>query len=457
MAIPYDPNLKKQQEEDAQQTESSGSGTVISGENASAGSDGGAGTADGQQKPSSSGSFTNLQSYLTANEGRDFGGQVAGKVTEDVNAATQAQSDAGNSFKQKADAQTVNWNPDLVNKAKTDAVSVANDPTQTAQFKQMRDASYGGPKSFVDDSANYMNANAATQKGSQAGAFTQDESGRKALLQNYYAAPKYNSGQQNLDNLLLQNDPNAQSKLSAASAQAAGLQNSFGKLTNDLNSYGKTAADTTKATHDNLNNTFVGANGLLPGMENTLNTRLSTNTANQNNHLSSLQAALASGQISAADAQLLGFKDGQETYHTDPGSLLSKTAAPTLNSVTTGDEAAKYNALNSLMDRQGLLALNSNQAYGGYDPTKDLSFNRADFDTKFGQDDAAYKSAMAPIDADQKPWEASRDYLNQLMPNPNMLDDRSKADLAAYNANIAEDEKKRAALNGQWKHTLSVK
>jgi hypothetical protein len=103
-------------------------------------------------KKSASGSFTNLQSYLDANKDQKFGTQVAGKVGETIDYATNQQNMANTQFQNLADKSAVKKNENLINNAVSKPQEVVANQDQFDEFSKMRDARYRGPRNFSDAS-----------------------------------------------------------------------------------------------------------------------------------------------------------------------------------------------------------------------------------------------------------------------------------------------------------------
>jgi hypothetical protein len=158
------------------------------------------------QTQRSSGSFTNLQKYLSANQGQ--GNSLAKGVTSDIQAQGAAAqrdiSSAADQFnKQSKDAQDSTFG--AADQAKIDtyfsnpAANTNNDVGN--RVKALTTASYTGP-SGIDVS----DIQSRLQKLRQRTDDLTTEAGRTTELQNTYNKPTYTSGQQKLDQLLLQSD-----------------------------------------------------------------------------------------------------------------------------------------------------------------------------------------------------------------------------------------------------------
>lgn len=183
--------------------------------------------------PRSSGRFQNLQDYLKANQGSQFGSQFAGKVSADIGQAPKEQQRAYEQFKQRANEAGAPYNYES-----QVAETLAN-PTQekAPQYQKLLAGQYGGPKSLSDISDAYQRAYGATQKAQNVGKAAQTEGGRFALLGDYFGAPKYTRGQKTLDNLLLQGSAQTGESLASAKRQADAAKLQFQTMQPELSNY----------------------------------------------------------------------------------------------------------------------------------------------------------------------------------------------------------------------------
>lgn len=227
----------------------------------------------------SSGRFNNIRKYLDANKGfkaesGGLAGQIAGNITNQASQVQQNVQKAGQAFNQQAQQNISQYNnPDVVKQALADPNQFAQSADNLAKFSAIRDASYGGPKSLQDLSGEQGLARLQTQAANVSDQVKQgqSEAGRFNLLKNMYGKPTYTAGQQNLDNLLLQSNPeqlkriqasrqtasnvnrnlqqseqSAQQQAAQAQAQAAQIQQTTRGLTNQA------VQDTQKSVQDQL-------------------------------------------------------------------------------------------------------------------------------------------------------------------------------------------------------------
>ena len=239
-----------QEQEDEQNQSASPQKSLGQDDSVATGNDPKQGAASGEGKGTSSGSFTNLNSYLDANRDQQFGQKVASKVSSQIDQADKTQADTDTSFRADVDKNTVNEDQDLISRASSSPESV-----DVEKFAQQRDATYKGPKNLVDRNDLYMGAQQATDNAYDTANQTRDENGRKAFLAQEYGTKQgrfdYSRGQQKLDNLLIQQDPSARQQFENNFARAAQTKDKFATLTGALNQYaGNAAAATAKTRAD---------------------------------------------------------------------------------------------------------------------------------------------------------------------------------------------------------------
>lgn len=279
--------------------------------------------------PTGSGNFTNLDQYLQVNPST-MGSQLAGKLNQDVDSAKAQSQQAGNAFKSSVDAGVDNYNQDLSSRVLSSPDTVSAEDTQA--FKNMASGAYGGPKDYTD--AGY------TRKADENAQAGQSEAGRFSLLQDYYGRPGYTQGQTALDQGLVQRDTGAQAAFDAAKAKAD--QNYAADKQNllDYNDYATQAANNSRATGQHATADLTDAN-------NQFQTGLSDR----------YKAALAD-----YNARYLPGLQNQAG-----GTNVQQIAAPTMASVMTPQEKARYLALSGLSGTAPLL-VNQDTEVGGYKP-----------------------------------------------------------------------------------------
>ncbi|TXG85833.1 MAG: hypothetical protein E6R13_01595 [Spirochaetes bacterium] len=128
--IPY--SINDINPEDVGKPKTSGQSSIISGNNSSI---------VPQEREKTSGSFTNLQSYLNANsdQASQMGTRVAGKIDEKATEATSKLQGLSDKFNQQVNSNRVVADDDLINRAATDSVNFIKNNEDVTRFNQMRD------------------------------------------------------------------------------------------------------------------------------------------------------------------------------------------------------------------------------------------------------------------------------------------------------------------------------
>lgn len=343
--------------------------------------------------PSTSGSFTNLKSYLNANNG---GQQFTQQINNNLNQqGQQIQSNVNNASQQfNQQAQQVvnpvqqNYNNFQQNGGATgDANAITSyakaNNDNASSIRNLENASYTGPKSLNDLSG--QNNGAALQSNIQNYSTlannAQTEPGRFSLLQNMFGGQGYNQGQQTLDNLFI--DP---SKLTASRASANQAQNAYTQAANNATNQAQ-----------NYQNQLQGyAQGTVSGLGNAVNNQYQNvqnetqqDIANQQNAVNNFLSNYKAGKINQADATALGINNGDATYNLDPTQYITQGTTPTAQAVASQQDYANFAAL------QGLLGSNANSQTAAtlaqfQDPSKSGQLGPA-----YNLDQSGYQAALA--------------------------------------------------------------
>jgi len=201
-------------------------GTVPSG-----GNQGSSQSGEGDNTASSTG-WTNLQNYISANQGQagKMAETVTGKIGETAQGAIQGKEALSTNVRSDVDKGTV--------KDQGVIAGLEKDPTKVSKeaYQSQKNASYGGPT----DLSSY-NEYAQVQKNigqlGQQLANTESEGGRRALLKDTYARPDYGYGMQALDSYIINASPESQQQIAATKGQYGGLASDWDKTQQDLTGY----------------------------------------------------------------------------------------------------------------------------------------------------------------------------------------------------------------------------
>jgi len=351
-----------------------------------AGAPGQSGT--GQADPTSSGSWTNLNSYLSANSdqassmGQTIGGNVGGQ-------AGQSQKDLsslGQGFQNQQPYQDINNTSGAqVDQAFSDPSQYSGAiPKSTSKAESYLNNSYGAMPA-TSDITQYQGANGQSWAGLQNEyntannnlQNTQSESGRGVLLKDQYGknGQQYNQGEQSFDQLLLQQDPNSQNTFNnlyqqyapgivtgqgGASGQSADLSNAYTTAQNYAQKEQGLGAQYQAQAQGDLNNQISKLSNMVGYEKNAASTDYQSS-------YDQIANALASGTITQAQADQLGLK-AQNTYGVSAGSYLTENTNPYAGA-NGANAAAGAQDFNSFQGLQSLLS--------GYQGANSADYNKA--------------------------------------------------------------------------------
>jgi hypothetical protein len=276
-------------------------------------------SAPATRKASGSGRFTNIQSYLQANQGS--GEKIAGQIGQKVGQQTQKLGEAVQT------AQGVN--PQLeaerqrIAQASGFAQQVQEDPTKlldkTQQFRQLATGQTGLQPIQQQAQQAFDVAQGQLGQVQQLSNLTGSEGGRFELLRQAMGRPSYTRGQQRLDQLLIQSsggDILGQLQKDTAAKARAGEQllgSTRGDIENQLADLGTQAQEAQKlltgtlGTWDDPTTPENEATGALGGLQTDLTTRAGQQQARLEDMYNRARAGLQSGEIDRDVAEMLGL------------------------------------------------------------------------------------------------------------------------------------------------------
>ncbi len=370
MPYVYDPLLeqqKNQQQQGGQQPPMTGGGSTF------AGGSGGPQQSPEQQKGTNrqGSGFVNLDQYMAANKGNNFGNQVTGKVADTVGTAKGQLTQGAQDFTKASNQGTTRWNDvgdefkGIVDKAGADTTA-----DQTARAKQLEGTAYTGPQSFYGTQA----ANQAVggiDKARQQSQALQSEGGRFALLDQYFGRPTYSTGQKTLDNALVANQP-------GVAAKSQGLVNQANQLSENAKQTGQglenLVTSNRQASADTAKNANDYATKSLTDFGTDLDKRYSDfNTGNDKYNQAMRDAVTNLGGGASSDATgdpyaLLGLTQNQNLYGLkDFSPYVQDAVKPTESQFATPQEAARYAALGQIASDNFQLPIDATQAGKGSD------------------------------------------------------------------------------------------
>jgi hypothetical protein len=412
-----------QQSQQQQQNQAAPPSTSAGGAGVAAAGAGGSGTsaqAPSASKPSSSGAWTNLDSYLNANseQATQIGQQIAQSVNDAGNKAQSSINDLGSNFSQAVQQNTVQQDSDAVNKAIQNATSLSAGQTLSSAdqqaFNQQANASYGGP-SDVTQFNGYNQAQQGVNTVTQKANATKTEAGRGSLLNDQFQNASqngYTQGENNLDQLLLENSSGAQAALQPLAQQWAGLSGALNNTVAAGSTQAQQAVQTNQATAAAAKNAVSTAQ---KNFEDNINAGLAALQQQDQSAYSSVLAALQKGDIAGASAQAkasgidLGLDPNQHIYSgvdqngnptgTQLAGYVTQGNQPTLASFATADQYAQAQALAQLAGQSasGYLSPTGLSEAGTAQTTPAFTFNSAKEASDNASNQAVYQNQIQQI------------------------------------------------------------
>lgn len=330
--MPYLADEEEKQLESQQPQQVSGQSSVISGSNAPM-----------QKGAKSSGSYTNLNTYLQANkpQAQQMGQQVAGGIEQKAN---QAQQDI-DAFKQAGNQQ-------VAAKTAQDITSQLQQPTQNAQqYQQFRQTGgYSGPTS-LENVSGYQQAQKSGTEATQAVQNVGSEAGRTELVKQQYARPSYSAGQQKLDTMLVSRNPEAKTALQQTADKWKNLNDTLSGATQQV---GQQVQQNVATAAKNKELAAQTENEFINKYRGDLQAKADEHNKTQGAKYQDLLAELGSDTgVSADTLANLGLMENQQLYNTDLRNYLSPEAIQaTASDVATPEQRQYWNDLNNLLGRQ---------------------------------------------------------------------------------------------------------
>jgi hypothetical protein len=323
-------------------------------------------------KGTSSGRYTNLRSYLDAN--KDFNkqnGGLAGQITNNVqnqanaiqNQAQQSQQD----FQKQAEQSRNQYNPDLVNQALTDPTKFTQNQQNVSGIQSLLNNQYQGPTAL----SNQQQLLGQAQQLESNANLVNTEAGRYALLNKMYGNPGYSQGQQKLDNLLLQSNPEQLQQLQKINPLATNLNSNVQNVINQAQQQGQQYQQEAQQTQQQTGSALQNAiNSLMTqgqtAQEAAKNAELARTTAlnSFSNNLASgdyksaLNALASSGYLSKDDANAIveAARDVAPNYKNQLPNILGQavqakaaSGLDTMANFLNSNQVSNLNALNTLL------------------------------------------------------------------------------------------------------------
>ena len=176
-----------------------------------------------------------LSDYLAANtdQVKGMGQNIAGTLGTNFNQIQGDVNQAGQDFANTVQAGYAAPNPDLVGKAAADPTGFVKDPNNVKDFQAQLNDTYTGPTSF-ESTTPYANVQGEVNQAVQGAGLLGSHAGLSSFL-NSNVEKNATPGQNTLDTVLLESQPEAIKAVQDAAAPFAGLSDYLGNATKTAN------------------------------------------------------------------------------------------------------------------------------------------------------------------------------------------------------------------------------
>lgn len=251
-------------------TTNSGAGTVGSG-------------VPSTQTPAATGTgFTNLRTYLNANQDQSgsLGNQVAANVGQQGQSAQNAIDTNVTNFNTDVAKGTVNPDTNLISQAAADPAAFEQNPASIQAFKNMRDSSYSGPTSF-ETYGNYGDLASNPAVASNLANSSQTMGGQQELVRNL--SPNQTQGEVDLNQGLIAGNPSARSSILTAAQPFSNLKGYLSGAAQAGDTAVGNAQNTSAAAKSAVQNQFITPETKVLGdTQNSLTTNQNDYSNNEN-------------------------------------------------------------------------------------------------------------------------------------------------------------------------------
>jgi hypothetical protein len=308
-----------------------------------------------------------LKAYLAANapQAVGMGQQIAGGLNQEYQTATGDIQSAQTAQDQAIKAGSVSPNQDLVSAAAANPSEFVQTPQNIQDFLAQENAAYTGPSSDTTTAAiNSVNIPTPPDINKPGGV--------RQLVTGLETNPTI--GMENLDTLLLQENPEAMAPIQAALPQFLNLApQQTSAAAAETAAIQKAIADA-EAAKSGVQTTFNGPGGVVPTFQARVNQELNTDIGQANTYNEGLDKLIT--ELNGANVPIQDIKKAVEAYNyaltskintTPPGILQTmfqktsplnmeplpqipnKIGVPTINQVVTPEDISNQKALETLL------------------------------------------------------------------------------------------------------------
>jgi hypothetical protein len=387
-----DPNLDRD-EEDQQ-----GSGVQLSSGGMQAGPDGDPNKGSGASATKSGSRFTNLDSYLNNNDAKGFGQQFGQKIESGIDQAKANMDQAAGQVRSQIGAYSTPSEAQITGTIeKANKGAITDDDAKA--YQGWANQKYEGPQGLADNQQAqglyWGQADKAKTEANLAG----KESGRFALLDQYFGRPSYNQGQKSLDNLLIQNGGgfNNQAQLQDKAASLVGYGNTqANQIRNEAQAKAGQIDQSRKTARSALGLQDDGSikGGALGGFQDDLNARVKNYDERAAEAYQNSLADVSDDALEAVTAGGLGISDGTDLYDLDLAKYISQGSPAERGKIANESDYAKYQALSKLAGMDPTLLDPKNAGMAATQSNPNAAFNRDAFQRDLASRKSDYRNAI---------------------------------------------------------------
>ncbi len=412
------------------------------------------------QAPQAGQAYTDVASYLNANQGggQQLGEKVGQNLTNNYNDTRNQLANSVNTAKSAINQGYTPENTQLIQQVSANPMEAANNADTLSQFQSQLNDSYAGPTSWADYGTQQGKVSQAQQKAG----LLNTPGGNNVLVQeveNQMNPGQTSTGINTLDTLLFQGNQGAQDTAKAAAQPYASLTDYLDQSNTGLQGDIANAQTSAQNASQHALDAFTGANGTLTNLNNTINT-------NTSKALSDAQARQAA--INAEIKNLYGGQavDTAQTYNGTYGggqAAWGNTTNYNVGNISAENLAAlgmtqdQWNALQGQLQRAATTETKVGHNFGARSVTaqNDLSqyLNEIDPTQAINAGNVATKDQYDQMSAIQKllgaktPQELAINPLNASLAgtyNPNQLNQFNYNAALSDTQNFADQSRKEA-------------
>lgn len=344
-----------------------------------------------QGKPTSSGRFQNIQGYLNANKSSNLAGQIGQNLQKDTQGVQDSIQKSKQEFDTEAQGGRQQYDDQFVKSTIQNAGAIQN--PEVEKFQKLRDAQYQGPSDLQNASSlqqNVQNVRSLAQSGAT-------EEGRFNLLKNYFNKPQYTRGQQTLDNLLIQANPEQNKKLQQARVYGNQAQQQFTQNRTAAQQAADQFKQEAQATQAQTRQELSTAQ---TEFEKQLQDRTLQQKQQQETLFGNMDKALQDKELDDDTynrlRQGLGLEVDTPLYNVDPSRFISKSWEPSIQTVAGEADYDRYSGLSKLASQDPTLLTDRSLA-GQYDRMGPINYDQQGFQQTYDLAKAAYDKDEARL------------------------------------------------------------